>query len=97
MFMGRIPHSGWDEESSLNLRYVKASHSRCRPSSVAAGNQFAPPHAEAYSGALSPGRYFAATTILASGYRDRSSKTVVRPTTPAPIITKKADRPTKEG
>jgi hypothetical protein len=60
------------------------SQSCWRPLSREAGNQFAPPQAEAYSGAESPGRYFAAMVILEVGWRERRVRAVVRPVTPAP-------------
>ena len=66
------------------------SQSCWRPLSREAGNQFAPPQAEVYSGAESPGRYFAAMVIFAVGWRERSSRAVVRPITPAPSIRKDA-------
>jgi len=67
------------------------SQSCWRPLSREAGNQFAPPQAEVYSGAESPGRYFAAMVILEVGWRERSSRAVVRPITPPPMIRKDAE------
>jgi hypothetical protein len=66
------------------------SQSCWRPLSREAGNQFAPPHALAYSGAESPGRYFAAMVIFEVGWRERSSRAVVRPVTPPPRTRKDA-------
>jgi len=67
------------------------SQSCWRPLSREAGNQFAPPQAEVYSGAESPGRYFAAMVIFEVGWRERSSRAVVRPITPPPMIRKDAE------
>lgn len=64
------------------------SHDSWRPLSVAPDSQLAPAQGEVYEMCRSPGRWVARMVMGESGWRDESSRAVVRPITPAPRMMK---------